>query len=114
MTTRRTILWAAPAVMVAVAAPSYAASDGTCEPLGCKHPGLVRAKAYRIAPACNDQAIVAAYIDGTLATQRPGDPLGWWVERDDSRRRLMVSVTYADGSHWSGAVEFPPHHEEAH
>ena len=118
--TRRTVLraaaWSAPAVVIATAAPAFAASTPgnpdvpVCVPKGCKFPGRSnkeRIKSYRLAPGCLDEMIESVTINGKPAV--PDGRGNWWLrDQPNSKSPLPVTIHFVDGQEWIGTVKFLP------
>ena len=105
----RSALWAVPAVTVAVAVPAFAATSpvAACSPAGLKLPGEGQnTKDYTLAPNCLGGEVTSVTINGLPAW--PEGPLWALRGQPDSGSRLPVTVTFADGSTWSGVVQFLP------
>lgn len=117
--TRRSILWSAPVISVAVAAPAFAKSPlpdpiPDCAPVGCKKPGLGKnTKDYYVRTKHRDDVVVLAVLIGGRAAYMSDH--GWETRGfKNSRAKRDVVVTYTLASNpgknlqWSGEVSFPP------
>ena len=104
---RRTLLWAAPAVTIATAAPAFATSTVVplVAPVGCKRPGVGKhTKDYYVQPHPRPGVVVlTVHIDGQEATPTAH---GWEAKGfGDSRRHRAVTVT-TDHGDWTDVLAF--------